>query len=94
MMKFKKLGLFAILGLGLFSLASCGGSTNDADPSGNPTGQTGGEGQGTGGQGTSGQGGSGQQGGGSQGGGQSTTPVITNTTDGVEISLVSGAQES
>ena len=85
MMKFKKLGLFAILGLGLFSLASCGGSNNEADPSGEPTGQNEGEGQGSEGQGGSGQ----------QGGGQTpATPTITNSTNGVEISLVSGAQES
>ncbi len=101
-MKLRKLGLIAIMGLGLFSLAACGSASNDSDPT-NPSGQTAGEGEG---QGDGSQGGNTPSGGEGQGGGQqgegqgggqqggSTAPVITNTTDGVEISLVSGAQES
>jgi hypothetical protein len=37
-MKLRKLGLFAILGIGLFSLASCGSTSNDGVLT-NPSGQ-------------------------------------------------------
>ena len=92
-MKLRKLGLFAILGLGLFSLAACGSTSNDGDPT-NPSGQTSGEGEGQGGgsQGGNTPSGGEGQGGGQQGGGQlAPEPVVLGK---INVSTYAGDLES
>lgn len=91
-MKLKKLGLFAILGLGLFSLASCGSSSNDADNNNqNQSGETSEEGGSQGGNAPSGGEGQGE---GQQGGGESQVTPEPVVLGKINVSTYAGDLES